>query len=191
MNQNELNEYRRLKEIENESMKDQYTEIPISNESQKLLEHLDPEMVCDYIEHLLRNEYYDITTGKWKKYSELYSNINEKGITEIMVRIRSIINRNTVYGNLDPEIISKITVDFARELSIFLALNYKKFGMNVVDIRKITNVCSNMVYITLMRGESAITLRLLRTMIQSKELLTGEKSLGEKKERRRIFPFFK
>lgn len=189
METNQLNEYRKIREIENESR--DYTEVPIVSESQKLLEHLDPDVACEYIEHLLRNEYFDITTGRWKQYKEAYSHINERGITEIMVRIRSVINRNTVYGNLSEEIISKITIDFAKELAIFLALNYKKFGMRVVDIRKVVNICANMVYITLMRGENAVTLRLLRTMIQSKELLTGETAKEKEKEKKGLFSFIK
>ncbi|MEM2146461.1 MAG: hypothetical protein QW279_13950 [Candidatus Jordarchaeaceae archaeon] len=157
-----------------------YSAMSIEGQPNQFLEQLDPEKICDYIEQILEGKRYDPTTGTWKpvKYAK---KISSEGVSEIMLRIRSIINPNTVYSNLDDETIRKITIDFAKELARFLAVNYKKYGMEVADIGKVVNFCANMVYITLARGNEALTIRLIRTAIHTRELITTAPSSEKNK----------
>ncbi|MEM2175491.1 MAG: hypothetical protein QXI58_07735 [Candidatus Micrarchaeia archaeon] len=150
---------------------ERYSPMPIEGQPDQFLEQLNPEKICEYIEQTLDGKHYDPITGTWKP-SKYAKKISSEGIAEIMLRIRSIINPNTVYSNLDDNTIRKITIDFAKELARFLAINYKKYGMEVADIGKVVNFCANMVYITLTRGNEALTIRLIRTAIQTRELIT-------------------
>ena len=148
-----------------------YADVPFEKPEEKFLEQLNPESICDYIEQKIRARRWDRPTGKWvDTITDPSKAITDEGVNEIMTRVMSIINPNTVYSNLESEIITNIVVDFGIELSRFLSLNYKDYNMKVIDINKITNFCCNMAYISLRRGEEALTLRLLRTMIQSKEM---------------------
>jgi len=159
----------------------QYLDLPLEKPEEKFLEQLNPESICDYIEQKLRNRRWDRAKGIWVN-TEQDLPITDEGINEIMTRVMSVINPNTVYSNLDEEIIVNIVVDFGIELSRFLSLNYKNYNMKVIDINKITNFCTNMAYIALRRGEEALTLRMLRTMIQTKELsAVSFKPDGERK----------
>lgn len=168
-----LNEYMKMKEIEKED-EGEYYPLPVEAREDKFLEQLNPERVCEYIQNTLRGKFYDSETGQWQSL-RLTRKITEEGLAEIMLRVRSIINPNTVYSNLELDDIRKITIDFAKELTLFLVFNYKKYNLTVADIRKIVNFCANMTFITLSRGEEALTLRLIRTAIQTKELITGIK----------------
>ncbi len=160
----------------------QYMEIQEKELDISFLQQLDPEKINEYIENKLRNRVWDREKKKWIDNPNVKKRITEEGINEIMTRVWSIINPNTVYSNLNEEIIVNIVIDFAKELSRFLSLKYKDFGMEVIDINKITNFCSNMAYIALMRGLDALTLRLLRTMIQSREITTSTKLPQEQKK---------
>lgn len=164
----------------NELNQPMYQEIPLEKPEQKFLEQLNPESICDYIEQKIRGRIWNREKGKWIDPPEK-PKITEEGINEIMTRVMTIINPNTIYSNLDDEVIVNIVLDFGKELSRFLSLKYKEFGMDVVDINKITNFCCNMAYIALKRGEQALTLRMLRTMIQAKELTAIQTKPEEKR----------
>ena len=51
----------------------------------------------------------------------------------------------------------------------------------LLDINKITHFCTDMCFIALKRGEQALTLRLLRTIVESKELVTQMNNPQESK----------
>lgn len=156
----------------------QYEQMNQEKPEEKFLEQLNPDAINNFIMHELKGEIYDDKTKQWTTIGK--RKITDEGINEVMTRVRSIINTNTVYSNLDDEIIVNIVCDFAIELSRFLSLKYKKFGMEVIEINKITNFCSNMAYIALRRAsDMALTLRMLRTMIQSKELTTSQGALRQ------------
>lgn len=156
----------------------QYENINEQKPEEKFLEQLNPDAINNFIMHELKGEIYDDRTKQWTKLGR--RKINDDGINEVMTRVRSIINTNTVYSNLEDEIIQNIVIDFAIELSRFLSLKYKEFGMEVIDINKITNFCANMAYIALRRAsDMALTLRMLRTMIQTKELSTSSGAMRQ------------
>ena len=144
----------------------QYENMNEEKPEEKFLEQLNPDYINNFIMHELQGEIYDDKTKQWARIGR--KKLTDEGINEVMTRVRSIINTNTVYSNLGDEIIQNIVIDFAIELSRFLSLKYKDFGMEVIDINKITNFCANMAYIALRRAsDMALTLRMLRTMIQT------------------------
>lgn len=160
----------------------QYENIGEQKPEEKFLEQLNPDSINNFIMHELKGEAYDDKTKQWTNIVK--RKITDDGINEIMTRVRSIINTNTIYSNLDDEIIQNIVVDFTIELTRFLSLKYKDFNMEIIDINKIPNFCSNMAYIALRRAsDMALTLRMLRTMIQTKELSTSQGSMAQSEKK--------
>lgn len=160
----------------------QYENIGEQKPEEKFLEQLNPDSINNFVLHELKGQSYDDKTKQWTQVGK--RKISDEGINEVMTRVRSIINTNTVYSNLDDEIIQNIVIDFAIELSRFLSLKYKDFGMEIIDINKITNFCSNMAYIALRRAsDMALTLRMLRTMIQTKELTTSQGMMAQSEKK--------
>lgn len=158
-----------------------YQEIPMTEAEEKFLDQLNPEKINEYIENKLRGKIWDSKKKQWVDPPFPVKRIKEEGISEIMTRVWSIINPNTIYSNLDDDMIRTMVYDFGVELSRYLGLKYKEFGMEVVDINKVTNFCCNMAYIAMKRGEQALTLRILRTMIQAKEIVATTQKTEEQK----------
>lgn len=151
----------------------QYGAPQLERPEEKFLEQLNPDLLCKIFENMLRGKYWD---SEQEKFVEMEGSrkVNEEGIAEIMKMIRSKVNTSTIYGNLGKELVEDMTVDTGQRLSLLLSLNYRKYDMQLMDINTITNDACDLVNIALSRGIDAITLRLLRTMIQSKELTTNQ-----------------
>lgn len=181
INLKDIEEMQKLQEL---GLQPQYADVSGEKPEEKFLEQLNPNKVIEEIENKLRCKRWDSIKQEWVNVAKIEDNskITEEGIAEIMTRVSSIINTNTIYSNLDDEVIQNIVIDFGVELSRFLSLNYKSYNMKLIDINKITNFCCNMCYIALKRGDSALTLRMLRTMIQSKELTTHGIQAREQKQ---------
>jgi len=158
-----------------------YSEILFPKPDEKFLEQLDPETICTYLEQTLRGYKYNIEKDKWEPIPGFKQKITEEGINEIMLRVRPMLSPNTIYSNLDKDIIINIVLQFGEELATFLAVNHKKFNLSPLDIRKITHLCCDAVYIAMMRGERALTLRALRTMIQAHEYTAITKQQEQKR----------
>jgi hypothetical protein len=163
-------------------MEEGYRDLPLEKPDQKFLEQLNPESIVDNLEMMLRGYRWNREKGRWEPIPHFKPKLNEEGINEIMFRIRTYVNPHNIYGNIDEELARRMTITFATELATYLALNYKKFGMDVIDIRKIVHLASDAVFQALARGEEALTLKLLRTMIETKELSAkAEKPQEERK----------
>ena len=167
----------------------EYRDLPIEQPDQKFLEQLNPERIIDNLEQLLRGKRWNEEKRRWEPMPNFKPKINEDGINEIMFRIRTYVNTHAVFGNIKEDLAIRMTTTFGIELATYLALNYKKFGMEPADIRKIVHLASDVVFIALTRGEQALTLKLLRTMIQTKELSAIEQKQQE--ERRGFFSWLK
>lgn len=154
-------------------MNPEYGQQQLERPEEKFLEQLNPDFLCKVFENMLRGKYWDETEEKFIVI-EGARKINEEGIAEIMKMIRSKVNTSTIYANLDKELIVDMTIDTGQRISLLLSLNYKKYEMKLMDINTISNDACDLINIALSRGADAITLRLLRTMIQSKELTTNQ-----------------
>lgn len=180
MDENELtlSQIAQVRKMQELGMQPEYGSSDIERPEEKFLEQLNPRFLCLEFENNLRGKQYNAETEKWEDISGLDKNegINEKGIAEIMKVVRSKVNTNTVYSNLPEEIIDNITIDSGVRISRLLSLKYKTYNMQVIDINTITNDACDFIYTALRRGNDALTLRLLRTMIQTKELTTNQGS---------------
>lgn len=156
-----------------------YSEVPIQKSDEKFLEQLNPEKICEFLENLLRGKKWNTEKECWED-DPYAKKVNEYGVAVIMRKVRSIVNPNTIYGNLDQEIIENIIMDFVFDLSFTLAMKYKEFEIEINDISTITKMCADVAYIALTRGVDAITLRLLRSMIETKEVIATTQKPAEK-----------
>lgn len=156
----------------------EYSEQLQERPEEKFLEQLNPEALINELSNELRGKYYDTQTKKWLQIPgiDLNKQMTEEGVAEIIKRVRARVNTSTVYSNLEDDIIRKIVISLADEVSTFLSLHYKEYNIKVIDIREITHKVADVVYIALKRGDEALTLRMLRTMIQSRELTTNQQS---------------
>jgi hypothetical protein len=157
----------------------QYYDVPSVKTEVKFLEQLSPKDMNEIIEQRIRKRYWSEADKKWVAILGA-KQITEEGISSIMSKCWSIINESTVYGNLPEDIIYNLTISFSQVLGRDLAINYKKYNMDLLEINTITHLCTDMAFICLKRGDSALTLRLLRTMIESKELSTQMQQGQEK-----------
>lgn len=182
MNEEERQVYNYMK-MQDLGIAPSYSDIPTEKPQEKFLEQLNPEKICEYLENLLRGKKWNSEEERWE--DDPYAiKVNERGISVIMRKVRSIVNPNTIYSNLDREIIENIVMDFVSDLAFTLAMKYKEFGIEVIDIATITKMCSDVAYISLMRGQDAITMRLLRTAIQTREIVS---SINKPEENRNLF----
>ncbi len=166
-----------------------YENLPIDKPEEKFLEQLNPEELILSLEHLLRGERFDPEKGIWVKNAYSKRIINDKGIADIIFRMKLLIDTNTVYSDLKDNVITNIALDFAEDLADHLALHYKEYDMNVIDIRSVTKICTYTLYVALRRARDATTLRILRSVIQTKEFLAGQidRSMFNKEEKLGFF----
>lgn len=165
-----------------------YLDLPSTHGERQLIEQLDPSTILERIEHVLRGEYFDIATGKWKRYKGSKPLMNEKGIREILLDMQHLVNIGSVFGNLSEDQIRKMIIDYGRDLCFKLSLKWKEFGMEKIHIKIIPKIICRMAFIALMRGEEALTLRLIRTMIRSTESVVQQKPV-EKEKKFSLNPF--
>lgn len=157
-----------------------YYDLPQTRTESKFIEQLSPNDILLTIEMKIRKKYYISGEGVWKDIPNV-KKPTEEAVVNIMVKCQSVINESTIYGNMPEDIIYNMTYSFAKVLSRDLALNYKRYNMELLDINKITHFCTDMCFIALKRGEQALTLRLLRTIVESKELVTQMNNPQESK----------
>jgi hypothetical protein len=171
LTQNDLKQLSMLQQI---GASPDYSDNQQTKPEEKFLEQLNPSFLCKEFEMGLRGKEMSEQTKEWVSIEgiEGHQMINEKGIAEVMKVIRSKVNTNTVYSNLPEEIVSNIAIDSMIRISRTLALHYKDYNMSILDINTISNDATDFIYTALSRGTDALTLRLLRTMIQTKELTT-------------------
>lgn len=177
----EIEEMQKLQEL---GLQPQYADAGGEKPEEKFLEQLNPKPINEEIEYKLRGKRWNSLKQEWEDIAKIPDNkkITEEGIGWIMTRVESVVNTNSIYSNLDDEDIRKIVIHLGDELTMGLSLNYKKFNMSLLDVNRIPHLCVDMAFISLKRGGDALTLRMLRTMIQSKELTThGMKSQPENK----------
>lgn len=163
----------------------QYYDIPQTRTESKFIEQLSPKDILFAIEMKIRKKYYSPAKEEWIDIPNAKKPTDD-AVANIIIKCESVINESTIYGNLPLDVIYNMTVSFGKVLSRDLALNYKKYNMELMDINKITHFCTDMSYIAMMRGNDALTLRLLRTIIESKEMVT---TMGQPQENK--FSIFK
>jgi hypothetical protein len=171
-----MQDIRQMRLAQELGMNPEYGDNIRERPEEKFLEQLNPRFLCQEFENGLKGKEWDQESEKWTVVPGMKRelSINDNGIAEIMKIIRSKVNTNTVYSNLPEEIIETITIDAGIRISRLLSLKYKDYQMEIIDINMITNDACDFIYTALRRGNDALTLRLLRTMIQSKELTTNQ-----------------
>jgi len=151
-----------------------YEDMPTDKPDQKLLQQMDPSNDLIAIENQLKSFFFDSQTKEWRLDMETKKQITQEGVSEIMKSLRPRIMIGAVYSDIPDEILVNITCDAAKEIGLYLRHNYKRFGMDIIDIIKIKNFCADMIYINLRRAVEGNTLKMMRTMIQAKELTTTQ-----------------
>lgn len=169
-----LNDLKQYSMMQGMGIQPDYSDSNQPKPEEKFLEQLNPSFLCKEFENGLRGKQWDEIRKEWVSIEGIDKShgINELGISEIMKTIRSKVNTNTVYANLPEEIVANITIDSSVRISRTLSLHWKDFNITLLDINTITNDSVDFIYTALTRGIDALTLRLLRTMIQAKELTT-------------------
>jgi len=161
----------------------EFVEVRQDKYTEKFLEYLDPEKSAEYLEQTLRGYRWDSEKEKWVPMGAPL--LNEKGIKEIMSRIRPLLVSGVVAGNLTEDKVNRIVEKFAESLALTLIVKYKDFEIKeekADDIRKIINLCSDVLYITLLRSEHALTLKALISSIKRVETENVVKRAEEEKK---------
>lgn len=101
------------------------------NEVQNLIWRLDPTPIIDEIEHHLRGEFYDSETNKYYSQKQIGDRVilsqailNDIGIHAITTRLKSILNKNNVLGNMTRDSINKICEEVSHELIDMIEVNF-------------------------------------------------------------------
>jgi len=79
--------------------------------------------------------------------------MNQKGINNIIISIKSIVNINTIMSALDEKRINDLMIDLMDEIIDNLTLNWKDYEIqSKSDLDKIEGIVKRMAYPTLMRA---------------------------------------
>lgn len=179
--QNEIEQAIRMQQM---GLSPQYEEMPTDRPDPKLLEQMDPTKDLLVIENQLKSYFFDSQTKQWKLNTETKKKLTDEGVSEIMKSLRPRIMMGAVYSDIPEDIIVNITCDAAKEIGLYLRHNYKRFGMDIIDLIKIKSFCADMIYLNLRRAAGGNTLKMMRTMIQAKELTTTQGALKQSEERK-------
>jgi len=167
-------DYNQMLKMQQMGLSPSYEDMPNEKSDSKLLEQMDPSKDLNSIENQLKSFFFDSQTKEWKMDDSTKKRITQEGVSEIMKSLRPRIMIGAVYSDIPEEIIINITCDASKEIGLYLRHNYKKFGMDIIDIMKIKFFCADMIYLNLRRAVEGNTLKMMRTMIQARELTTSQ-----------------
>ena len=144
-----------------------------------LLEQLNPERTIKEIRLTLKGQRED-EEGRIVKEGD--SLMNDKGIGNIILSIKSVVNTNTVMSALKEVTIKKMMIDLMDDIIDDLTLNWKEYGIkNENDRDRVEGCVKRMVYPALMRSCEGGERRFLgRTTVKS--INTAPRFQSQKKE---------
>lgn len=109
-----------------------------------LVAQTDPKHVIKEIEHQLRSEVEKPDKTGWEKVGEPM--LNDKGITDLLLDIKSVVNQNTILSFLTEDEINKIIQEIGNKIVDKLTLNCKEYG--IADRSKLDSIVDACLYPT-------------------------------------------
>ncbi len=127
-----------------------------------LVEQINPDRILNNIRLTLAGKEEDWETGEIKEIGEAL--MNDKGIGNIILLAKSVVNQNTIMSSLEPKEINKMVLQLADDIGDDLELNWKEYGINdKIKLDIIMDIVLNMSYPSLKRAQHGGERRFLRT----------------------------
>lgn len=121
---------------------------------------LDPDDVFNRIEHLLRSERISRDGSKWMKVPNVPPLLSERGIFIVMRECNTIINKNSVLGNITRDDLKLLMRRKIRNIKNVLGFYYKEFCIDKYNLDSILNLIEEQVYMFLTRPVDGIERRM-------------------------------
>lgn len=112
---------------------------------------IDTQETLEAIENNLRGERQIIQNGNIKTVPWGKPLANDNGIQSIITIVRSVINKDTVQGNLEPEEIDRLIKDMKIDLAYQMAISCKEWGVARDNRRYIVRTIEKMAKMFLSR----------------------------------------
>ena len=162
-----------------------YSALQIRLNTQPLVTEMEKFLKGSVLEYIQNPETGEITTHQVKIGEPL---ANDKGCQRIMSILTSLINPQTVQGNLNEIQFNQIVYDIKMDLSYELVLNYHEWGIKEEDRSYIVRTLEKMAFMFISRtlnnkerdgyGESMRTLETVIPKRGALALLGGNKQNG-------------
>lgn len=140
---------------------------PQISDSSFLAAQTNPAELLKEIEHHLRGEQLDLSTGNWKKVREQLA--NDSGIGTILLKIRSLVTQNTILSNLSERNIGTFMKATCKAVRLLIAQNYQRFEIKESDLSLSHNIIVDPTYFALMRSLNQGERNFLRGTLQQRE----------------------
>jgi len=116
-----------------------------------LIEQLSPDKIIENIKLILEGSIRD-EYGEIKKIGDPL--MNQKGVNNLMISIRSVVNINTIMSAIREEKINEFMIDLMDEIIDDLTLNWKEYDIkNKSNLDKIEGIIKRMAYPAFMRSK--------------------------------------
>lgn len=116
-----------------------------------LVQQINPEETVQEIRLMLEGK-EELPSGDIKQVTEPL--LNEEGINQMMLIVKSMVNINTIMSALDEKKIHLLMIELTDNVIDTLTLNWKQFGIKSKgDLDIIEAIIKNMTYPTLMRSK--------------------------------------
>jgi len=134
---------------------------------------LDPDDVFNRIEHLLRSERISRDGSKWIKVQKVPPLLNERGIFIVMRECNTVINKNSVLGNITRDDLKLLMKRKIKNLIYVLAFYHKEFAIDKYNLDSILNLIEEQVYMFLTRPVDGIERRMRKDKYKVSENISN------------------
>jgi len=116
---------------------------------------LDTSDVIADIEHALRREKLSRDGTKWQKIPGTKPLLNEKGIADLVITLKSFLNKNNVLGNISLPDAHRITNNISQSLVDLIKYNWDEWDLSKHYFSYLVNLVDSQVFIFLTRPVNA------------------------------------
>lgn len=121
-----------------------------AQETQSLLQEINPASIVVELKHLLAGEEFDDTDNKWhKKYEEL---LNNEGINKVIGIMKGVVNTNTILSNLTDKEVNLLVWDVGVEITLLLVMKWEDYEVDKANLTTIVSLCCRTCFLALKRG---------------------------------------
>lgn len=128
-----------------------YSNVPEHQRSSDLMKwQLSTFDLIEDLEHDLKGERFDKEKNDWISTGSKF--LNDEGVKAIMSILTARINKNTILSNLNEKEISRIMIDFSRDLIDLFFTNREDYEIKKEHLDLLVRKVVDFVYISLKRA---------------------------------------
>lgn len=135
-----------------------------SEDEQRWQYIIEQKQLLEQIEFSLRGYSYNYQTSKYEKFGAPL--VNDKGISVLMPRIRSIISKNSIANNMHIAEIHEICCELNEELCDLLETYAADWNVSAPMMITIINLIDHLTFTALKRSDNGTTIGFLQPIIK-------------------------